>query len=290
MSIAIFGSNGQLGQSLTKALASKRTIFKQYSSKEVDITELSQILKIDNPSLIINTAAYTDVDKAEDDSENAFNVNEIGPKNIALYCRDHKIPLIHISTDYVFSGLSNTHYTESDIVDPLSIYGKSKLAGEIAIQKYCPQYLILRTSWVFSEFGSNFLKTMLSLSHKKKIDVIDDLYSNPTDANELSEAISNLIPMFQKPDFQSKILHFSGPESMTWFDFASVIFDEALKNNSIKKSPQINPISFKAYPMKANRPLNSSLDSKNFFKITNFCHSPIRETIRRAIQNIHIKS
>ena len=186
MSIAIFGSNGQLGQCLIKALSRKGTIFQQYSSTEVDVTQLSQILKIENPSLIINAAAYTDVDKAEEDSENAFNVNEIGPKNIALYCREHKIPLIHISTDYVFSGLLNTHYVESDIVDPLSVYGKSKLAGELAIQKYCPKYLILRTSWVFSEFGSNFLKTMLNFSYKKQIDVINDLYSTPTDANELS--------------------------------------------------------------------------------------------------------
>jgi dTDP-4-dehydrorhamnose reductase len=290
MSIAIFGSNGQLGQCLIKALSRKGTIFKQYSSTEVDVTQLSQILKIENPSLIINAAAYTDVDKAEEDSENAFNVNEIGPKNIALYCREHKIPLIHISTDYVFSGLLNTHYVESDIVDPLSVYGKSKLAGELAIQKYCPKYLILRTSWVFSEFGSNFLKTMLNFSYKKQIDVINDLYSTPTDANELSEAILNLIPIFKKSDFQSKILHFAGPESMTWFDFASIIFDEALKSNSIVKSPKINPISFNVYPMKANRPLNSSLDSKNFFKVTNFCHAPIKKTIRRAIKNIHMQS
>ena len=289
MSIAIFGSNGQLGQSLIKTLSRKGVIFKKYSSQEVDITQLSQILKIDNPSLIINVAAYTDVDKAEEDYENAFKVNEIGPKNIALYCRDHKIPLIHISTDYVFSGLSNSHYIESDIVDPLSIYGKSKLAGELAVQKYCPQYLILRTSWVFSEFGSNFLKTMLSLSSKKQIDVIDDLYSTPTDANELSEAISNLIPLFIMSDFQSRILHFAGSESMTWFDFASIIFDEALKSNFIVKSPNINPISFKSYPMKAKRPLNSSLDSKNFFEITKFSHSSIRKSVRRAIQNIHVK-
>lgn len=290
MSIAIFGSNGQLGQCLIKTLSRKGTIFKHYSSKEVDVSESSQILKIENPSLIINAAAYTDVDKAEIDSENAFNVNEIGPKNIALYCREHKIPLIHISTDYVFNGFLDTRYIESDTVDPLSIYGKSKLAGELAIQKYCPKYLILRTSWVFSEFGSNFLKTMLSLSHKKQIDVINDLYSTPTDGNELSKAISNLIPMFKKSDFQSKILHFAGPESMTWFDFASIIFDEALKGNSIVKSPKINPISFKAYPLIANRPLNSSLDSKYFFKITNFCHSPIKKTIRRAIKNIYLQS
>lgn len=289
MSITIFGSNGQLGQSLASICDEADIQFNQYSRNEVDITRPNTISKIDIPSIIINAAAYTDVDMAEENSKKAFQVNELGVKNISLYCRTHNIPLVHISTDFVFNGLSHIPYVESDSVNPINIYGKSKLAGEIAIQKYCPRYLILRTSWVFSEFGSNFLKTMLNMSDKKVVNVIDNLYGTPTDANQLSKAILSLIPLIRKSDFKSKTLHFASQEPMSWFEFASIIFDEASKTNRLISSPRINPISFEEYSLKAARPINTSLNSSDFFELTKFKHPSLRDTLARAIKRIVIE-
>lgn len=289
MSIAVLGSNGQLGKSLEKILADGDIPFNKYSSKEVDITEISQISSIDIPSVIINAAAYTDVEKAEIDQEKAFKANELGAKNIALYCREFEVPLIHLSTDYVFDGASNNPYTESDVVNPQSIYGKSKLAGELAIQKYCPKHIILRTSWVFSGFGKNFVKTMLKMSSNKELEVIDDLFGTPTDASELANAIIKLTPLVMEPQFESKILHFAGQESVSWFEFASIIFDEAIKNNFIEKIPIINPISSKLYQAKATRPINSSLSSEYFFNITGFKHPRLRDAIKKTVRNIYLQ-
>ena len=289
MSIALIGSNGQLGQSLSEAMNINGLVFTQYSSEDVNITNLSQVNSIEKPKLVINTAAYTSVDKAEDEEEKAFAVNKQGVKNLSLFCEKLSIPLNHISTDYVFDGMSNNPYQENDLAKPLNVYGNSKLAGELAIQEHCSKFAIIRTSWLFSTFGSNFFKTMISLSKKEEVNVINDLHGTPTDANELSAAILHLISSFIfQSNFQSRVWHFAGKERMTWFQFASIIFEEAVKNKLIRNTPIINQISSKSYPAKAIRPQNSSLNSADFENLLNFKHDDLRSCVNKAIKKISI--
>jgi dTDP-4-dehydrorhamnose reductase len=287
MSITLLGKNGQLGMSIAEILSKSGIKYNAFSKNEVDITNLSNINNLGKPSIIINAAAYTNVDGAESHPELACLVNELAPKSLAKYCNKFDIPLIHISTDYAFDGASSIPYSVNDTPNPINVYGITKLAGELAIKKYCTKYCIIRTSWVFSQHQNNFLKTMLKLSNRKEIKVINNLYGTPTDANELAKAIFYLIPKVIGSKWQSNLWHFSGSEILSWHDFASIIFTVAKNKKYIPNNPDLIPISYLEYPLTAPRPMNSALNSSALNEFLNFKHLRLKSSIANVLDSIY---
>lgn len=256
--ILITGANGQLGNAL-KAVSLEFTDHDYvFASKMmVDITSeiaIKEAIQTYQPDVIINTAAYTAVDAAETNEENAYLLNEKAVRLVATLCASHAITLVHISTDYVFDGNSSVPYAEMAIPNPQTVYGKSKLAGEIAIQDTKDlTYAIVRTSWLYSDYGHNFYKTMLRLgTERNEISVVNDQHGIPTLANDLARAILQLISQL---DSSSKgIYHYSNVGITTWYAFAKAIFEYS------KLDVKVLPVASEAYPTAAQRPKNSVLD------------------------------
>lgn len=265
MVVLVTGANGQLGESLQlRAKKYPNIQFKFFDSKTLDVTNIKNCREVFSkikPHYCINTAAYTAVDKAESESEKARIINVDGAKNIAEACKEHSTTLIHISTDFVFDGNKTTPYTETDIPNPQSVYGQTKLDGETAIQSILDHYYIIRTSWVYSHFGSNFMKNMLRLSNEKtSISVVNDQIGTPTNALDLAETILKIITSnFQLPTSNYGIYNFSNEGQCSWCEFAQKIFEI----NTIKINLQ--PIPTTSYPTPAKRPKYSVLD-KNKIK------------------------
>ncbi|GAA4280211.1 dTDP-4-dehydrorhamnose reductase [Gaetbulibacter aestuarii] len=260
--ILVTGANGQLGLCI-KALQSKyrdlRFVLTDY--EDLDITDLDQVkafFKMNNFDYCINCAAYTAVDKAETEKELAFKINMTGAKNLAVACKASEVVLIHISTDFVFDGNNTRPYKETDATNPLSVYGKTKLEGETAIQKLLKKYFIIRTSWLYSEYGNNFVKIMLRLAEtRNEISVVSDQIGSPTYAGDLAEVILKIIHI-QSEDYG--IYHYSNKGKTSWFEFAKAIFEEA------KKKIEVTPIKTEAYPTAAKRPNYSVLDTSKIKK------------------------
>lgn len=267
--LLVTGASGQLGQALKEEAGKHSNIdFIFTSRKELDITNQDSIrdqLNLHNPSIIINTAAYTAVDAAESENTKAFLVNEKGVENIALACKERNIRLIHISTDYVFDGTATVPYRETDPVNPQTVYGKSKLAGEKAIENSAlTEYFIIRTSWLYSKKGNNFYNTMLRLGKEgKKIAVVNDQWGSPTLASNLAKV---LIHIALTGDATKKgVYHYSGEGACTWYAFAKAILDKHVPNNYF-----LQPVLTKEYPTAAIRPKYSVLNKsaiKNMFNI-----------------------
>lgn len=261
MVVLVTGSNGQLGQSL-QFIAEKypQIDFVFCDSKALDITQKAGIESVFNkikPDFCINTAAYTAVDKAETETEKAEAINVTGVKNLAEICKEFKTQLIHVSTDFVFDGTKKTPYTEEDIPNPKSVYGQTKLDGEKAVQAILEDYFIIRTSWVYSQFGANFMKTMLRLgAERDSLSVVNDQIGTPTNAVDLAEALVQIVVFVsQHPTHKvSGIYNFSNEGSCSWFDFAKKIFE----NNTI--NIDLQPIPTSSYPTPAHRPKYSVLD------------------------------
>lgn len=254
--ILVTGANGQLGQCLQKlAVSEENWEFVFADSKTLDISDKKAVLDFfweHEPSVCINAAAYTAVDLAETEVEKAFLINADGTENLASACLEHGTQFIHVSTDYVFDGENNLPYTEEDFTNPLGVYGASKLAGEELALEVNPCSIIIRTSWVYSEFGKNFVKTMLQLfQSKEELNVVNDQWGQPTNANDLAEVI---LKMVNSPKRIPGIFNFSNIGEITWFQFAQKIAE--LSNSKIK----LNPINTEQYPTPARRPKNSTLD------------------------------
>ncbi len=271
MVVLVTGSNGQLGQSLQLVARNYANIdFKFCDSKTLDITNINnvkQIFELYKPDFCINTAAYTAVDKAESEPEKAFAINVTGAKNLAEVCKHFDTTLIHISTDFVFDGnygllsprAQSRGYSEEDKTNPKSVYGQTKLDGEKVIQSVLEKHIIIRTSWVYSQFGNNFLKTMIRLgSDRETLSVVNDQIGTPTNAVDLASAIVKIIiyPNLQSAicNLQSKIFNFSNLGQCSWFDFAKEIFE--INNINI----DLKPIPTSSYPTPAQRPKYSVLD------------------------------
>lgn len=260
MVVLVTGANGQLGQSI-QLIAKNHTDFQFhfFDSKTLDITNketIDSIFSKIKPDYCINTAAYTAVDKAESESKKAQIINVDGAKNLAEVCKKHSTTLIHISTDFVFDGSKTKPYKETDATNPQSVYGHTKLDGEKAIQEILENYFIIRTSWVYSQFGNNFMKTMLRLSNEKtSISVVNDQIGTPTNALDLAEAILKILTSnFQLPTSNFGIYNFSNEGQCSWYDFAQKIFEI----NTIKINLQ--PSTTANYPTPAKRPKYSVLD------------------------------
>jgi dTDP-4-dehydrorhamnose reductase len=267
MVVLVTGANGQLGQSLQFIAENYPQVdFIFCDSKVIDITQKAGIEAVFNkikPDFCINTAAYTAVDKAESEPEKAEAINVAGVKNLAEVCKEFKTKLIHVSTDFVFDGTKKTPYSEADGTNPKSVYGQTKLDGEKAVQAILEEYFIIRTSWVFSSFGNNFMKTMLRLGiEKDSISVVDDQIGTPTNAIDLAQALVQVIvKSIESPEINRYgVYHFSNEGSCSWFDFAQKIFEL----NAIKI--QLKPISTSNYPTPAERPAYSILDKSKIKK------------------------
>lgn len=272
MVVLVTGASGQLGQSL-QFIASQypEMQFVFATSQDLDITNPESVTSFFESNTIdycINTAAYTAVDKAESESEKAHWVNVVGPKNLAIACQKNKATLLHISTDFVFEGTATTPYMETETTNPIGIYGQTKLEGETEVASHCDKHYIIRTSWVYSQFGNNFMKTMLRLSQdRKELNVVADQIGTPTNAVDLANAILKIISFdSQQPSLEKYgIYNFSNEGICSWYDFAVEIFKQY--NIDIK----VNPIPTEAYPTPAKRPTYSVLDKskiKSTFGIT----------------------
>ena len=258
--ILITGSDGQIGNALRAHADAKKFQVIACNRNQMDITEMSAIEKAIaafSPDMIINTAAYTAVDKAESESELAHLINHQGAKNLAIACNKNKIPLIHLSTDYIFDGEKSSPYLESDNANPINVYGESKWLGEEAIREYCDQHIILRVSGVFSEYGNNFYKTMLRLvNEKKELKIVSDQITCPTYAGNIAGVIYSMIADLKKYG----TWHYCDFPAVSWHQFAT----EITSDEKIKK------ISTEEYKSAAKRPAYSVLDCnklKNDFGI-----------------------
>ena len=270
MVVLVTGANGQLGQSLQFIAPNYPDIhFVFCDSKVLDITNLNnihQVFEQYKPNYCINAAAYTAVDKAETESEKAHLINVIGAKNLAEVCKEFDTILLHISTDFVFDGTKNTPYTEIDIPNPTGVYGQTKLDGEKAIQEIWHKHFIIRTSWVYSQFGNNFMKTMLRLaSERDKLSVVNDQIGTPTNAVDLAEVLVKIISEHSKLNTEHfGIYNFSNEGQCSWYFFAKKIFEF----NSVKIN--LEPIPTTSFPTPAKRPGYSVLDKskiKNTFGV-----------------------
>lgn len=256
--VLVTGKNGQLGQCFQHLESSYPQIdFIFKSSKELNITskiEVDAIFEsLNSFDYCINCAAYTAVDKAEIETDNALNINVNGPKWLAKACKTYDVKLIHISTDFVFDGHSRSAYKESDPTNPLGVYGKTKCDGEKVVANILEEHFIVRTSWLYSEYGSNFLKTMLRLSKETdEINVVGDQFGSPTYALDLARAILKIIEMNSTT---YGLYHYSNSGVISWYDFAKEIFRKT------RSTIKLNKITTKDYPTPAKRPQFSALDS-----------------------------
>ena len=278
--ILVTGANGQLGQCLQKISSQFEEFeFIFTDSETLDITnkeEVNDFFWQNSPDFCINAAAYTAVDLAETDVEKAFLVNADGTENLAEACAENNAQFIHVSTDYVFDGENNLAYTEEDFTNPLGVYGASKLAGDELALEVNPCSVILRTSWVYSEFGKNFVKTMLNLfATKEELSIVADQFGQPTNANDLAEAIMKII---KSEKITPGIFNFSNLGRISWFDFAEKIAE--LSEAKIK----LNAIETSQYPTPAKRPKNSVLDLDKISKTYAIQLKPWEESIEDCIQ------
>lgn len=267
--ILVFGGGGQLGQELTRAAALKKIPLAALPRSAADICDPGSIrhaVAAHRPRLVVNAAAYTNVDQAEDEPEAAKSGNTEGPANLAAACASAGIPLVHISTDYVFDGSKPGAYMESDPIAPLGAYGRSKAAGEAAVRQACASHIILRTAWVYGEFGRNFLKTILRLAGERdELRIVADQRGCPTSTRDLASAILAIAPRLTSGDAPWGTYHYCGAGITTWHGFAERIVD--LQADFTQRRPNVTAISTQDYPTKATRPANSALDTSLFTRV-----------------------
>jgi dTDP-4-dehydrorhamnose reductase len=275
--ILITGANGQLGQTFRSLISTKQAIFK---GRELDITNfelLEDFITKHSVTAIINAAAYTAVDLAETESALAFHINSFGARNLALISKKFEIPLIHISTDYVFDGTNYRPYVETDTPNPISTYGKSKLEGEEAILELAHSTYIIRTSWLYSSFGKNFSTNITKLAlERESLSIVADQIGTPTYAQDLAEVILELLPNLEAGTRQT--LHYSNQGVASWYDFAYEIIN--LQNIDCK----LIPIPTTSYPTPAARPYYSILDKT---LISSLLQSPIphwKDSLKRHLR------
>ena len=256
MKVLITGSNGMLGHDLIDVLDGKHELIKT-TSKSLDITDKDKVkdyIVNENPDIVINSAAYTDVDGCETNEEIAYKVNGEGVKNLALACKVVDCPLVHISTDYVFNGENTKPWMEDDEVGPISIYGKSKLQGEEAIESILDKFFIIRTSWLYGINGGNFPKTMLELAKTHDtLTVVTDEIGTPTYTLDLAHAIAELI----ETEYYG-VYHITNSDYCSWFDFAKYIFE--VKNIDVN----VVPVTAEEFARPASRPHYSVLNNSNW--------------------------
>lgn len=292
--ILVTGASGQLAQAI-KAINNKQHSLPQHvllsaTRHELDISEPQSIEKAlahYQPHTIINTAAYTNVDQAESEQTQAHLINARAIKHLAQACAKRHIRLVHISTDYVFDGQALEPYAEYTPPNPINIYGQTKLAGEQALLAALPHGVILRTGWVFSQYGHNFLKTMLRLAQQEQaLSIITDQIGGPSYALDVARVVTALALHPQAHG----IYHFTGSPAVSWFEFASEIFQIAYQFKLLKHVPPIHAITSQEYPTKARRPKNSVLSMERLNKLGIATHQDWRLGIKTSLSAMHAES
>ena len=267
MKILITGSYGQVGSCLVRQLQAMSDVeFMAVDREELDITDKAQVdfvVREFGPDVIINAAAHTAVDKAEQEVELSYAINRDGPKNLAEAAQQIGAAILHISTDYVFAGDKEGCYVEADPVAPQGVYGQSKLAGEIEVVKACERHIILRTAWVFGEQGNNFVKTMLRLAQTRDtLGVVSDQFGGPTYAGDIASTLITIAKaIIENNNDAYGVYHYSGLPHVNWCDFAKIIFKKSVDQGCLEQAPVVNAIRTEDYPTPAKRPANSKLDT-----------------------------
>jgi dTDP-4-dehydrorhamnose reductase len=288
MKILVLGCKGQLGRCLNDHLINTEHEVIYTSREQIDIANFevtkSKILEF-SPTIIINATAYTAVDKAEEDQKTANLINHLAVKNIADICNQLECWLIHVSTDYVFDGNSKVPYREDDQTNPQGAYGETKLKGELAIQASGCKHIIIRTAWVFSEYGNNFLKTMLRLgAERNELSIVGDQIGNPTYAQDIAKAIVVIMRRLKSEENIIGTYHYVGEVGCSWADFAEDIFKEAIKQGIIKNKPKIIKISTSEFQTLAKRPMQSKLDFSKFKSTFGINQSNYADSIYSALE------
>ena len=289
MKILVLGSKGQLGQCLNDQLAITEHDVVYTSRGKIDIAEFevtkTQMLEI-SPDIVINATAYTAVDKAEEERQAADRINHLAVANISKICNQLDCWLIHVSTDYVFDGNSEVPYKEDNPTNPQGVYGGSKLKGEAAIEASGCKYLIIRTAWVYSEYGNNFLKTMLRLgADRDELSIVGDQIGCPTYAQDIAKSIVSILSCLDLKDSSSGTYHYCGDEPCSWYDFARAIFLEA-EVQGLKTPSYVKSITTADYPTPAIRPAYSVLDCTKIESWFGVTRSNWRDGIKIVIDRL----
>ena len=288
MKILVFGAGGQIGREVYRAAWPSRCAVLPLERKALDITKsaaVGAVLARETPDLVINLAAYTTVDRAESEPEEAWAVNCAGAAHIAAACEESATPLIHLSTDYVFDGRKAGPYREDDAVDPLGVYGRSKEAGERAVRAALAHHVILRTAWIFGVYGANFVKTMLRLASERPVlSVVADQRGCPTGAADVAAALIVVAEHIERGEAKWGTYHFVGADATTWHGFAEAIFDLAAPRLAVR--PQVDPITTDQYPTPARRPMNSVLDCRKIGDAFGIAPPPWRKALAAVISEL----
>ncbi|MDE1239247.1 dTDP-4-dehydrorhamnose reductase [Vibrio aestuarianus] len=272
MRVLITGSHGQVGSCLTEQLANdENTIVLALDREHLDITNqdaINTVVAEFEPSIIINAAAHTAVDRAEEEVELSYAINCDGPKYLAQAAQSLGAAMLHISTDYVFEGNKAGEYVETDVTNPQGVYGESKLAGELVVAQACDKHIILRTAWVFGENGNNFVKTMLRLAENRNaLNIVGDQFGGPSYAGDIASALIQIAKRIaQGETVEYGVYHYSGLPHVSWFDFAGAIFDAAVQQGVLVNKPNLTSITTDQYPTPAKRPANSRLNTERITK------------------------
>jgi len=301
MNILLTGAAGQLGSELIPLLSAYGVVTATDRSTpvtpvenwvELDISDaekLEDLLDRLRPELIVNTAAYTAVDLAETQSETAFEVNTVLPGRLAGWAKNNNAGLIHYSTDYVFDGSAARPYLETDSPNPKSVYGESKLKGELAIELSACKHAILRTSWVYSSHGKNFVLTMLELARRGlSLKIVDDQRGCPTSARNLALASCSVIEAWNQSGSagDSGVFHYCDDETLSWYDFANSIFGFAVDAGLLDKEPEFTPVPSSEFPQPAERPKWSVLDTQKISEVFKIQPASFKQALKAVISEI----
>ena len=292
MKVLVLGHQGMLARELVPCLAGAGFTVLSQGRPEVDITQptsIRQALVTAHPDMLINAAAYTAVDQAETEPEAALAVNRDGVAHLAVLCQEGGIPLLHVSTDYVFDGSASRPYCEDDLAVPLGIYGRSKWEGEEAVRRGHQEHVIVRTAWLYGCHGRNFVKTMLRFAHEREVlRVVDDQYGCPTWSRDLAEALVTICQRIVQSRGRVPwgTYHFCGAGQTTWYDFARAIIEEARAFESLRVQ-EVVPIPTTAYPTPAKRPAYSVLDCSKIQAAFDIRPRPWWESLCNCLQEIY---
>ncbi len=290
MKIIVTGAYGQLGWELLQQGTQRGFEIIPADLPEIDICnedQIGELIRRESPRLMINAAAYTNVDQAESDQAAAMAVNRDGPGVLARHCHTAQIPLIHVSTDFVFDGLKKEPYLESDPVCPIGVYGRSKAAGEAEVQANLDAHIIVRTAWLYGVKGHNFVKTMLRLAREREtLGVVADQYGCPTSAFDLAEALLTIAQHLRNgAEMAYGVYHYCGQGVTTWFEFTQMIIELAQIHGPIK-TRRVKPITTADYPTPARRPPYSALDCGKIQQAFGVRNKPWRESLKITIDRI----
>lgn len=274
MKVLVTGAQGQVGSELIQQGQGLGLQMIAAGRSELDITQQDAVIDFINhhaSDIVINAAAYTAVDRAEEQQQDTYAINRDGSAYLATACSQQNIPLLHISTDYIFDGSKDTPWLEDDTANPQGIYGASKLEGERAVERMLVQHITLRVAWVFGATGNNFVRTMLRLgSERDELSVVADQHGGPTWAGDIATVLLNIVARYQLGEtIPWGTYHYSGSPATTWHGFAMAIFDMAVAEGLLDKAPRLNAITTAEYPTPAQRPNNSVLKSIASLELNN---------------------